>query len=186
MHQTRQAHTGNNAFKGRAFANNALMAAAVAIHLGLSDRQIMNGMELLYPIRHRFKVETGADGVNRINNGYNANPVSSAQTLAELKKKQYDGRHIIITPGFVELGFEEERYNRELGANMASAADIVLLVGKKRTIPIAEGLINAGFNEEAIHSFSSLKEANDYYETIKARGDYVLYENDLPDHYSEV
>lgn len=172
--------------RGAHFANNALMAAAVAIHLGLSDRQIMNGMELLYPIRHRFKVETGADGVNRINNGYNANPVSSAQTLAELKKKQYDGRHIIITPGFVELGFEEERYNRELGANMASAADIVLLVGKKRTIPIAEGLINAGFNEEAIHSFSSLKEANDYYETIKARGDYVLYENDLPDHYSEV
>ncbi len=172
--------------RGAHFANNALMAAAVAMRLGLSDRQIMHGMELIYPIRHRFKVETGEDGVNRINNGYNANPVSSAQTLAELKKPQYSGRRIVITPGFVELGFEEERYNRELGANIAAVADIVLLVGKKRTAPIAEGLINAGFNKEAIHSFVSLKEANAYYETIKARGDYVLYENDLPDHYSEV
>ncbi|MDO5021761.1 MAG: UDP-N-acetylmuramoyl-tripeptide--D-alanyl-D-alanine ligase [Eubacteriales bacterium] len=172
--------------RGAHFSGNALIAAAVALHLNLSDRQIMHGMELLYPIRHRFKVETGADGVHRINNGYNANPVSSEQTLAELKKPQYNGRRIVVTPGFVELGFEEERYNRELGANIAATADIVLLVGKKRTLPIAEGLINAGFNAEAIHSFDSLKEANAYYETIKAAGDYVLYENDLPDHYSEV
>lgn len=172
--------------RGAHYVNNALIAAAVAIKLGLSDRQIMYGVELFTPIRHRFKIETGEDGVHRINNGYNANPVSSSQTLAELGKPNYEGRRIIITPGFVELGFEEERYNKELGMQIASVADVVLLIGRKRTEPIAEGLIKAGFPSEAIHVFDSLKEANDYYETIKARGDYVLYENDLPDHYSEV
>lgn len=165
---------------------NILMAVAVARHMGLSDKQIQYGVELIPPIRNRFMVETGPDGVHRINNGYNSNPISSAQTLAELGSGKYEGRHIIITPGFVELGREEQRYNRELGQHIAKVADKALLIGTKRTQPIREGLLESGFEEGDIHVFDTLKDANAFYDTIKQQGDYVLYENDLPDHYSEV
>ncbi len=165
---------------------NILLAVAVARHMGLSDKQIQYGIELIPPIRNRFMVETGPDGVRRINNGYNSNPVSSAQTLAELGSGKYEGRRIIITPGFVELGREEKRYNQELGQHIAQVADKVLLVGAKRTQPIKGGLLESGFEEGDIHVFDTLKDANAFYDTIKQQGDYVLYENDLPDHYSEV
>ena len=62
----------------------------------------------------------------------------------------------------------------------------MLLVGAKRTQPIKEGLLESGFEEGDIHVFDTLKDANAFYDTIKQQGDYVLYENDLPDHYSEV
>ncbi len=171
---------------GAHVVRNVLLAAAVALKLGLTGKQIQNGMELIAPVQHRFKVETGADGVRRINNGFNSNPVSSRQTLAELGSGRYEGRKIVVTPGFVELGREERRYNHELGMNIAGVADLVLLVGKNRTQPILEGLKEAGFSESGIHVFGTLKEANDFYATIKQEGDLVLYENDLPDHYSEV
>lgn len=171
---------------GAHVVRNILLAAAVALKLGLTGKQIQNGTELIAPVQHRFKVETGPDGVRRINNGFNSNPVSSRQTLAELGGGRYEGRKIIITPGFVELGKEEKHYNRELGQNIAGVADLALLVGKNRTQPILEGLKEAGFSESGIHVFGTLKEANDFYETIKQEGDLVLYENDLPDHYSEV
>lgn len=165
---------------------NILMAVAVARHMGLSDKQIQYGIELIPPIRNRFMVETGPDGVHRINNGYNSNPVSSAQTLAELGSGRYEGRRVIITPGFVELGREEKRFNQELGQHIAKVADKVFLIGAKRTLPILEGLKESGFDEGDIHVFDTLKDANTFYDTIKRQGDYVLYENDLPDHYSEV
>lgn len=171
---------------GAHVVRNLLLAAAVAFRMGLTGKQVQNGAEMIAPVRHRFKVETGPDGVRRINNGFNSNPVSSRQTLAELGNGRYTGRKIVITPGFVELGIEEERYHRELGHNIAAVADLVLLVGRNRTRPILEGLKDAGFSESGIHVFGTLKEANEFYETIKQEGDLVLYENDLPDHYSEV
>lgn len=171
---------------GAHVVQNILLASAVALKLGLTARQLQNGIEQLAPVRYRFKVEMGEDKVRRINNGFNSNPVSSAQTLQELASGRYPGRKIVVTPGFVELGKEEARFNRELGAHIAPAANLVLLVGKTRTLPIREGLLAAGFDESAIYAFDTLKQANQFYETIKQEGDLVLYENDLPDHYSEV
>lgn len=171
---------------GAHVVKNLLIAAAVALRMGLTDKQIQNGAAMIPPIRNRFNIETDKRGVHIINNGFNSNPVSSAQTLSELASGRYPGRHIVITPGFVELGKMEKQYNRELGQNIAKAADFVLLVGEKRTEPIAEGLRASGFNMENAAVLPTLKAASAYVERIVREGDYVLYENDLPDHYSEV
>ena len=68
---------------------------------------------------------------------------------------------------------------------MAASADVALLVGPKHTLPIREGLLGQGFAEDNIHTFLSLKEAQAWLDENKAAGDVVLYENDLPDHYTE-
>lgn len=171
--------------KGSHAVRNIVMAAAIAKRMGLSDKQIMHGVALISAVKNRFRIEEDEQGAFIINNGFNSNPVSSRETLYELSKDVYDGRKIIITPGFVELGREAEHFHREFGENLSKVADIVMLVGPKQTKFILEGLRISGFDESSIFVFSTLAKANEYLSKIKQKGDYVLYENDLPESYSE-
>ncbi|MHC1786873.1 MAG: Mur ligase family protein [Christensenellales bacterium] len=162
---------------------NILLAAACARHLGLSDVQLQRGISQMQAVQARFKPETLPDGTTVINNGFNASPESSRASLQMLA--QYPGRKIVVTPGFVELGALEKSYHEALGSHIASAADIALLIGHKRTLPIRESLVREGFDPQNIHVFISLKEAQGYLDSIRRPGDIILYENDLPDQYSE-
>ena len=85
----------------------------------------------------------------------------------------------------VELGAEEAEFNRKLGRFMADKTDIAILVGKKHTKPIAEGLTEAGFPAGKLYQVSSLNEATALLAKLGLPGDTVLFENDLPDNYSE-
>ena len=162
---------------------NILLAAATARHLGLSDVQLQRGIGLLQAVQARFKPEQGPMGSTIINNGFNASPESSRASLQLLAS--FPGRKIVVTPGFVELGALEKSYHEALGEHIAGAADLALLIGHKRSLPIREGLLKAGFAPENIKVFISLKEAQAYLEGIRQAGDVILYENDLPDQYSE-
>ena len=163
--------------------DNILLAAAAAKHLKLSDQQLKRSIAMLRPVKARFQPEKLQDGSISINNGFNASPESSRASLALLSN--YPGRKIVVTPGFVELGALEKDYHLELGRRLALVADEVLLIGPKRTQPIREGLLSEGFDEAKIQTFKSLKEAQASLQGRIGPGDVVLYENDLPDQYSE-
>ena len=90
-----------------------------------------------------------------------------------------------MTPGLVELGAEEKRYNRELGGRIAASADLAVLVGPKHVQPIAEGLREAGFPDSAIRITDSLDSASALLRQLAEPGDVILFENDLPDNYTE-
>ena len=122
-------------------------------------------------------------GVSIIDDAFNANPVGAQAALRVLSG--FPGRRIIITPGMVELGGEEDAFNAAFGEQMASSVDVAILVGKRHVQPIAEGLRRAGFPEEQIHIVSSLDESTKVLHGMMQPGDVVLYENDLPDNYSE-
>ena len=89
-----------------------------------------------------------------------------------------------MTPGLVELGKDEKEENYILGKNMAPVADLVLLVGVKRTDPIKRGLIENGYGGE-IHIYPSLASAEADFENRLKVGDVLLILNDLPDIYNE-
>lgn len=163
--------------------SNILLASAVARHLGLSERQLQRGIAAAQIVESRFQAQKGENGRIVINNGFNSNPESSRQSLELLKT--YPGRKIVVTPGFVELGRREKEYNLQLGRRIAQAAQVVLLVGPKHTKPIAQGLLEAGFNQQDIHVFTTLAQANAYLAANAREDDVVLYENDLPDQYIE-
>jgi UDP-N-acetylmuramoyl-tripeptide--D-alanyl-D-alanine ligase len=97
----------------------------------------------------------------------------------------FPGKRVIVTPGMVELGEKEDEYNRDFGREMADKVDEAVLVGKKHTAPIRDGLKEKGFPEEKIHTVGSLEEAVAVVNGLIGPGDTVMYENDLPDHYSE-
>jgi UDP-N-acetylmuramoyl-tripeptide--D-alanyl-D-alanine ligase len=91
------------------------------------------------------------------------------------------GRRIVVTPGFVEMGESQYRNNKELGAVIASAADIAVVVNRTNREAIVAGLNEAGFAAESIIQTDSFAEASAYLAGVMRAGDVVLYENDLPD-----
>ena len=95
------------------------------------------------------------------------------------------GKRILITPGMVELGELEGKANEEFGANAAKVCDYVLLVGARQTEAIFKGLTGEQFPKERIRIVANLTEATQELQLIVKAGDVVLFENDLPDLYSE-
>lgn len=162
---------------------NILGCIAIAVYLGLSNEQIANGIKKLEPIPHRLQLLPSSNGSIVIDDAFNSNPVGSKAALDVIKK--FDGRKIIITPGMVELGNEEYKYNKEFGRNMASVVDIAILVGVKRSNAIVEGLREGKFNDQNIFVVDNLDNASKKLQEITKAGDVILFENDLPDNYDE-
>ena len=162
---------------------NILLAAAVAKRLGLSKSQIMRGIRRIEPVQSRLELLKNPNSYTIINDGFNANPVGAQAALNVLR--QFPKRRIIITPGMVELGAKEAEYNKAFGKAIASAADIAIIVGKKRVQPILDGLREAGFPAQNTHQVGSLAESTAVLQRLVRKEDTVLYENDLPDNYQE-
>ena len=162
---------------------NILLAAAVASDLGLSLKQISHGISKLQPVKNRLELITRPGSFTIINDAFNSNPVGAKAALKVLSS--FPKRRIVITPGMVELGSQEAKYNREFGHCIAEMADIAIVVGKKRVLSIMEGMLEGGFTKEQIHQVASLEESTAVLHSLVLPSDTVLYENDLPDHYQE-
>ncbi len=168
---------------GRHNIQNIVLACAVAKELGLTMEQIAAGVSKLEPVEHRLQLICGGNGVTVIDDAFNSNPVGAKAALDVLSA--FPGRHVIVTPGMVEQGEQEEEINRRFGRQMARACDVVILVGRKHTAPIVEGLRESNMDEANIHVVNTLEEATAILGQIGRVGDTVLFENDLPDNYSE-
>ena len=162
---------------------NILLCASAALSLGLSMKQIARGISKIKPVEHRLQLVRHPGGLNVIDDAFNSNIRGAKQAFQVLK--QFPQKRIVVTPGMVELGGQEAEMNREFGAAMADCCDIAVLVGKKRSEAISAGLKEHGFPQEMIRVVGSLEEATQLIRKITGTGDTVLFENDLPDNYSE-
>lgn len=168
---------------GRHNVLNILLALAVGRIFGLRLRQMAHAVARLRPVAHRLQLRQEGP-ITVIDDAFNSNPVGARNAL-EILGQFRTGRRIVVTPGMVELGAREAEENRALGRFMAQHVDLAVLIGPRRTLPIQEGLREAGFPEDRIRVFRSLFEAQDFLKTYLQPGDVVLYENDLPDQYDE-
>lgn len=167
---------------GRHNVLNILLATAAAVHEGMSLREVALRVQALRPAESRLVQQHSPAGVTIINDAYSANPVGTLSALQVLGLHR-GGRRLLITPGMVELGELHEVENRRLGEAAAQHATDIILVGSKRTEPIREGALAAGFPAERLRVVETLAEARDWYEKHLTRGDTVLFLNDLPDTY---
>ncbi len=165
---------------GRHNIGNVTGAAAIAKYLGLTMEQIAAGIEKLEPVEHRLQLIQGH--VTVIDDAFNANPAGTKAAL-EVLKSFSPARRIIVTPGMIELGAEEEALNEEFGRDIAGVADIAILVGKSRVEPIKRGLLQAGFAQGCIVQVNTLYDATAKLPLYTVPGSVVLFENDLPDNY---
>ena len=162
---------------------NILLCASVALSLGLTMEQISRGIRKINPIEHRLQLIRHPGGLNVIDDAFNSNIRGARQAFDVLK--QFPKQRIVVTPGMVELGEHETEMNREFGQAMADCCDVAILVGKKRSEAIRNGLQEKGFPEQAVRIVSNLTEATAILKEISGAGDTVLFENDLPDNYTE-
>ena len=168
---------------GRHNIANILGGCAVAHCLGLTAEEIARGIGKIEPVEHRLQLIDSGNGVIVIDDAFNANPSGVRAAMEVLGS--FPGRKIVVTPGMVELGEDEAMHNESFGRLMAEVADVAILVGIKRTEPIAKGLREAGFAQGNIIVTARLEEATAQLAKLTRAGDVVLFENDLPDQYEE-
>ncbi|WP_066503604.1 UDP-N-acetylmuramoyl-tripeptide--D-alanyl-D-alanine ligase [Abyssisolibacter fermentans] len=169
---------------GKHNISNLLAGAAVARALGLTFEEIRRGIETVEPVPHRLQLIDPGTGVIVIDDAFNSNPVGCKAALDVISNFK-EGNKIVVTPGMVELGLEEDEANKEFGHNMAEVCDYIILVGRKKTQPIYEGLKEKSFDMSKVFVVNSLNEATVRLQSIVRPKDVVLFENDLPDTFNE-
>ncbi|MCL1905779.1 MAG: Mur ligase family protein [Clostridiales bacterium] len=169
---------------GRHNIENILAAAAAAAELGLSLPQIARAVRFLDPLPHRLQLLEGY-GYTIIDDAFNSNPAGAAAALSVLSLMGEGKQKILITPGMVELGEKEQELNREFALFAARVCDHIILVGKKHSLPLQQGLQEAGLPSHRYTVAADLAQARQILGQKVRPGAVVLFENDLPDTYNE-
>lgn len=108
-----------------------------------------------------------AGGGVLIEDCYNANPVAMRAALADLARRP--GRRVAVLADMMELGAEEDRFHREIGAAAAAAGvDLVIAVGRR-----AAGYVAGANGAEAVH-IATVEEAIERVPALLREGDVVL------------
>ena len=168
---------------GRHNIYNILSALALGYLFSIPIKDLQTAVKRVKPVEHRLEIKK-LGNFYQIDDAYNSNPVGAKGALDVLSG--IDGYKIVVTPGMVELGKKEDELNKIFGTQIADVADLVILVGKKKTKPIYEGLLEKKYPEDKI---IILNDVRDSYKLINSLNEkkkvYALYENDLPDTYNE-
>ncbi len=161
---------------------NVLGAIAYAHGTGISLEKLTLPVKRIAAVPHRLQLLDKGGNMTFIDDAYNSNPNGCRAALNVLGL--FDACRILVTPGMVELGAKQEELNFEFGQEAAKACDHIVLVGKAQTVPIYNGIKDAGYDMDNVFVADSLNEALTHvnaYQTDKKK--IVLLENDLPDNY---
>ena len=161
---------------------NILAGIAIGNYMGIDNDNLVKAVSMVKPVEHRLELKPSYD-ITYIDDAYSSNPDGAKMALDVLSLM--DGKKIIMTPGMIELGDEQEHYNKEFGRQIAKTCDIVILVGKKQTKPIYDGLLESKFDKKKIYVIDDVKKGFDIINKIKDNNTFVLLENDLPDLFNE-
>ncbi len=163
---------------------NILSSLALGYEFGISIKDLQQAVKKVKPVEHRLELKK-LGNFYQIDDAYNSNPIGAKNALDVLALM--NGTKVVVTPGMIELGEKEKELNREFGRQISSVADKVILIGEKRTKPIKEGLIDKNFNEDDIYVLNDVRDSYVLLEKFKTKKElYALFENDLPDTYTEI
>jgi len=163
---------------------NMLGSIAISGDLGIDLKRLNTLLYDIEPVKHRLSYRTTGMNYTILDDAFNSNPVGSKNALQVLKEMA-GNKKIIITPGMIELGDEQYNLNKAFGTAIADVCDYTILVGPKQTLPIQDGLKEAGYPTEKLTIAPNLKAAFATLNQLVGEGDIVLLENDLPDAFNE-
>lgn len=161
---------------------NTVASIALGNELGIPVEKMKIAVRKMKPVTHRLELRRNGN-FTIIDDAFNSNPVGSKMALEVLG--QMSGKRIVLTPGMVDLGSAQYELNKAFGTYMKDTCDYVILVGKKQTEPIQEGLAEVGFPKENITVAENLTEAFKVMYEVVEPGAFVLIENDLPELFAE-
>ena len=100
----------------------------------------------------------------------------SLEVISNMKNKRY-----IVTPGLIDLGEQQDKYNYEFGEYMYNRVDYVVLVGVNQTKMIHKALKENNFNMDNVFVVDTIYDAFNLVYSKANIDDIILLENDLPD-----
>ncbi|HTJ72330.1 MAG TPA: UDP-N-acetylmuramoyl-tripeptide--D-alanyl-D-alanine ligase [Actinospica sp.] len=162
---------------------NALAAAAVARHIGLSTEELAAGLGTATPAsRGRLEITERPDGIVIVNDAYNANPHSTRAALRALKAMAKGRRTIVVLGAMLGLDETVEAEHRGIGTLTSELGmDVVITVGGLKGAEeagwIADGAEEAGMT---VHRTVDNVEARTLLEGLLAPGDIVLFKASQP------
>jgi len=165
-----QEHAIRSPLLGAFSVYTILCAAAVALTEGVDWDMITSGLanSRLDLRMHAF---TLPGGITILDDTYNASPTSTIAALELLR--ELTGRRVAILGDMLELGPYEKSGHESVGLVAASAADILVLVGK-RTKTIADTAVANGFAQENVYWFVDSTRAAEQIASLITKGDLVL------------
>ena len=153
--------------------SNALAAAAVGYLLGLTAREIKDGLEDFKPVKARMNILKTGKGIIIIDDTYNANPDSMKEAINTLMSLKGNNRGILVAGDMLELGEHAESMHRNIG-RIAAGSDIAMLyVAGQFAQTVATGAMDEDMDSHDI--FTGTKQ--EILEVITGRlspGDWVL------------
>jgi UDP-N-acetylmuramyl pentapeptide synthase len=155
-------------FTGKHNVINALAAAAVGQHFGLSLRQIREGLERLVPAPGWKRLEVVEScGIRILNDTYNANSDSMRRAIDALCDMPCGGKRIAVLGDMLELGVAGDVEHEAIGSYIQhSSVDMLFTFGERARI----------FGREAPHVFRGHFESR---EQLLAALLHVLQEGDI-------
>ena len=164
---------------------NILAGLALGYEFGIPVEKLQQSVKTIKPVEHRLELKK-LGTFYQIDDAYNSNPVGAKGAVDVLS--MMPGVKVVVTPGMVELGEKEDYYNEKFGEQIAEKGNIdyVVLIGKKKTLPIRKGLENKNYDMDKVIVYNDVREAYNFIRGINTKEDvYALFENDLPDTYNE-
>ncbi len=163
---------------------NILAGLACGQQFGITPDELISAVSMIKPVEHRLELKK-LGNFYQIDDAYNSNP-DGAQRAVEVLNMM-DGIKVVVTPGMIELGDKEEYYNKIFGEQISEVADYAVLIGKNRTKPIYDGLLEKGFDKDKIIVFNDVRESFKFINGLcdGKKNVFALFENDLPDTYNE-
>jgi UDP-N-acetylmuramoyl-tripeptide--D-alanyl-D-alanine ligase len=137
---------------GRHQVGNSLLAAAVALRLGLPPAEVAKELDgLRLASGRRMDVFDRPDGVTVIDDSYNANPASMAAALHALADIGVDRRTVAILGYMAELGDQERAGHEEVGRLAASlGVDRLIAVGEAAAALLDGAAAEPGWGGESV------------------------------------
>jgi len=135
----------------------------------------------LPPPGHRWATGVHERGIAVRDDTFNGNPGGARAALRRLvENASPGGKRVVVTPGLVGVGPRRRLENRALGEAAAAAGTHLLVVGRTNRRALLEGARNG---EARVLVLDNRLQAVRWARANLDRGDTILYENDLPDHY---
>ena len=154
---------------GEHFVYNALCALTVGRVLGLSKKEIENGIKKFELTKKRMEISKIKDNVTIINDSYNASFDSMKAALKYLKDIE-GTRKIAVLGDMLELGSYAEDLHRKVGEEFnKNNIDVLVTVGE-----LAKNINNVVNTKENYH-FENNKEAESFLNKELKQGDVALF-----------
>src|SRR5205823_2637306 len=156
---------------GLHMVQNAMLAVAAGRAFGVSLEECAAGLVAAPLCKARLQIRE-IDGIQFIDDSYNANPDSMKAALRTLVELDADGRRIAVLGEMGELGAESERGHREVGEVAAALRiDELIAVGPTGAL-IAQAAQKAGLEKSV--AVNSPAEVAELLGKSAAPGDLIL------------